>query len=412
MSNLPDGWYLSVMSDIAIERGIQTGPFGSQLKASEYSEDGIPVVMPSDLTGYRISTASIARIPVKLASELSRHKLQIGDIIFGRRGDIGRCALVTENENGWICGTGCLRVRLSLQKAIPEFVIQYLDLPQAVSWLQSNAVGQTMLNLNTTILSELPLYLPPLPEQGKIADILSTWDEAIALVEALIAALTERKKGLMQGLLTGEVRDSWEVAKLSDVAEVILSGVDKKSYEDQDTVHLCNYTNVFNNAYITSDLPFMVASASDTEIEKCRLNLHDVIITKDSETAEEIAQAAVVIEDLANVICGYHLAILRPEEQKVFGPFLREIIMSPDVHNRFEKFANGVTRFGLTLKSIESVEIPFPSLVEQREISTLFQLYDLWVAGFYEYIDHLRQQKKGLMQGLLTGEVRVQVGEE
>ena len=152
--------------------------------------------MPKDMINQRISLESIAQITTDKANDLQKHRLRVGDVIFGRRGDIGRCALVTKQEEGWICGTGCLRARWR-HDISPEYIIYYLGMPPVIYWLQSNAVGQTMLNLNTSILAALPIVLPPLEEQRKIAEILGAWDEAIRLTERLIEGKQKRKKGLM-----------------------------------------------------------------------------------------------------------------------------------------------------------------------------------------------------------------------
>ena len=175
------------------------------------------------MVGFRISTTTINRTSEETANKLARHLLKAGDIIFARRGEIGRCALVSSDEDGWLCGTGSLRVRLRQDEVLPEFLIQYLNLPHAITWLTSNAVGQTMLNLSTSILSELPINVPPLLEQRKIADILGTWDTAIGTLERLITVLQKRKRGLMQRALTGQVRFpeyqgcQWKEVRLGDV---------------------------------------------------------------------------------------------------------------------------------------------------------------------------------------------------
>lgn len=222
-SGSTSSWRLSTLGEIALHDGLQTGPFGSQLHASDYSSKGIPVVMPRDMVGFRISTTTINRTSEETANKLARHLLKAGDIIFARRGEIGRCALVSSDEDGWLCGTGSLRVRLRQDEVLPEFLIQYLNLPHAITWLTSNAVGQTMLNLSTSILSELPINVPPLLEQRKIADILGTWDTAIGTLERLITVLQKRKRGLMQRALTGQVRFpeyqgcQWKEVRLGDV---------------------------------------------------------------------------------------------------------------------------------------------------------------------------------------------------
>ena len=182
-------WEIAKLGDIS--KNIQTGPFGSQLHQSDYSECGIPVVMPKDLVGGKISEESIARVDKTHVERLCRHKIEVGDILYSRRGDVGRCAHVTKKEEGWLCGTGCLRVTIDSEKADSRFVFFQLQHPDTVGWVEKHAVGATMLNLNTTILSSVPIRLPALEIQKRIADILSAYDDLIENNQKQIKLLEE-----------------------------------------------------------------------------------------------------------------------------------------------------------------------------------------------------------------------------
>lgn len=170
----------TTLGALAEPGGVQTGPFGSQLHAHEYSETGVPVVMPQDLGENVISIESIARVPEEIADRLERHRLTTGDIVYSRRGDITKRAWVLPNQVGWLCGTGCLRVRLNPMLADSRFVSYALGLPETRTWLTNHAVGATMPNLNTAILSEVPVDVPDLATQTAIADILGALDDKIA----------------------------------------------------------------------------------------------------------------------------------------------------------------------------------------------------------------------------------------
>ena len=182
-------WEKVKLGDIAAS--VQTGPFGSQLHQSDYSEFGTPVVMPKDMIGGKILEDSIARVEEQHVNRLSRHKVNVGDILYARRGDVGKCALVTENEKGWLCGTGCLKVTIDFSKANPKFVFYQLQKPETVGWVEKHAVGATMLNLNTGILESIPIELPKLNEQNKIVDILSAYDDLIENNQKQIKLLEE-----------------------------------------------------------------------------------------------------------------------------------------------------------------------------------------------------------------------------
>ena len=133
LGSVPKGWECIDLAELTKRFGgsIQTGPFGSQLHASDYVKSGVPVVMPKDIVNRRASTESVARIGTTDADRLSRHKLQAGDIVFSRRGDVERHALITEREVGWICGTGCLLLRSGPQWKSPGFLSMLLDAPRA-----------------------------------------------------------------------------------------------------------------------------------------------------------------------------------------------------------------------------------------------------------------------------------------
>ena len=104
-----------------ISCAIQTGPFGSQLHQSDYSEIGVPVVMPKDIINCCIDESTIARVENHHVERLARHKISEGDILYARRGDVGKCAYTIGSQKGWLCGTGCLRVTINKEKALPDY---------------------------------------------------------------------------------------------------------------------------------------------------------------------------------------------------------------------------------------------------------------------------------------------------
>ena len=227
-----------------ISANIQTGPFGSQLHQYDYSETGTPVVMPKDLIDGKISEQSIARVSQDHVQRLNRHIIQTGDILYSRRGDVGRCAFATEHEKGWLCGTGCLRVTTDVTIADSKFVFYQLQQPEVVGWVEKHAVGATMLNLNTTILSNIPLLLPPIETQRQIADILSTYDDLIENNRKQIKLLEEAAQRLYKEwfvdlhfpghehtkIMDG-VPEGWKKRLLGDIVEVKY-GKDHKSISD------------------------------------------------------------------------------------------------------------------------------------------------------------------------------------
>ncbi len=181
----------------------------------------------------------------------------------------------------------------------------------------------------------------------------------------------------------GDVPEHWKVRRLRTVAEMRVSNVDKHTREGEVPVRLCNYVDVYKNDRITQDLPFMSATASPDEIERFRLERDDVLVTKDSETWDDIGVPALVTESADDLLSGYHLALLRPCKA-ILGAYLALTLQSRGVAYQFHVGANGVTRYGLTHFGIKSVRIPLPPLSEQSAIVRYLDHVD---ARIRRYVD-------------------------
>ncbi len=206
-------------------------------------------------------------------------------------------------------------------------------------------------------------------------------------------------------LLLKHVPDHWETRRLRTVAEMRVSNVDKHAKDDELPVRLCNYVDVYKNERIKPDGEFMCATASAEEIKRFRLSRDDVLITKDSETWDDIGVPALVEDSADDLICGYHLAILRPREE-ILGSYLAWTLRSNVVAHQFHIEAKGVTRFGLTHEAIQSVCIPLPTLAEQAAIVRFLDLADeqiqRYIAAKERLITLLEEQRRALIHQAVT----------
>ena len=200
---------------------------------------------------------------------------------------------------------------------------------------------------------------------------LFVWDE---VPESFREQIERRHVILTKG--ADESHQRYPRVALADLIDLRLSSVDKKSKSSELPVRLCNYTDVYYNSVIHQNMSFMGATASDREIAKCTLSSGDVVITKDSEQYDDIGVPAFVMDDVPNLVCGYHLAILRPDTARVHGRYLFYALSTHDAQTQFHYYANGVTRFGLRKADIGLVEIPLPSLEEQRTIARILGALD------------------------------------
>ena len=167
-----------LLRDLCELKGIQIGPFGSQLHASDYVSDGIPVIMPVNMTDDKIDESGISRITPKMVESLSQHIVLPGDILLPRRGELDRRAFIRPEQKGWFCGTGSLRIRT--RKGInPRAVFNALASSETVGWLKNHAVGTTMPNINATIVSNIPISLPTKDKIDEIVEMLEKLDESL-----------------------------------------------------------------------------------------------------------------------------------------------------------------------------------------------------------------------------------------
>ena len=218
LGEIPEHWKMMRVRDVT--KLIQTGPFGSQLHSDDYSPNGTPIINPSHLVDGHIQPDWDCAVDEEFRSRLERHILHDGDIVFARRGEMGRCALVTAIEEGWLCGTGSILVRPDTALSLSAFLNRVLSTRGVKDWLLLESVGSTMDNLNTGILSRIPLPMPPLSEQYAINAFI---DQETARIDALIARigeaiekLKEYSAALISAAVTGKIDVRGEVASVGE----------------------------------------------------------------------------------------------------------------------------------------------------------------------------------------------------
>ena len=235
-------WKSYKLGDIST---IQTGPFGSQLHQSDYVESGVPCIMPTNIGRMLdFQVAGIAHISESDALKLSRHIVHEGDIVYSRRGDIEKCAYVSQEQDGWFCGTGCLKITINSNLAVPKFVAYYLSTDEIKSWIVGNAVGTTMLNLNTSVLADVPLSLPSIQMQKRCVQILDSIENKIALNNRINHNLEEQAQALYKSWFVdfepfkggdfvdselGLIPEGWRVGTLSELGDIVAGGTPSKT---------------------------------------------------------------------------------------------------------------------------------------------------------------------------------------
>jgi type I restriction enzyme S subunit len=235
-------WPVMTLGDICAEGGgfIRTGPFGSQLHQSDYVDDpdGIPVVMPKDMANGRLDRSSAARISLDTADRLSHHLLAAGDIALSRRGDVGRSAWISEEDLPVLCGTGSMRVHAGQPRSVdPSYLRYFFRSRLSIEYLEGQAVGATMPNLNAEIVTGMPVPVLPMNLQRRAADVLRSMDELIENNRRRVEVLEEMARAIYREWFVhfrypghenvplvdsplGPIPDGWEAQTIGDVVRL------------------------------------------------------------------------------------------------------------------------------------------------------------------------------------------------
>ncbi len=275
---------------------------------------------------------------------------------------------------------------------------------------RSKGIRPSQWDLPWNEFRDIRVNLPAVSVQRRIAEFLDSETERIdALIEKkrqMISVLDVRTESLIASVLDPIISASGETP-LKFLAELRVSNVDKKSYEGERPIRLCNYTDVYYNRRVTPGMAFMEATATAEQVKRLELRDGDVLITKDSETADDIAVPSLVVGDIPGVVLGYHLAMLRPGE--IDGAFLYWCLRSRRCRDLFSLAASGVTRFGLRQDAVGRVSIPTLDRADQPKV---VERIEHTVSGaeriavlLDRQIERLVEHRQALITAAVTGEL-------
>jgi type I restriction enzyme S subunit len=401
-------WETVTLGDIS--KSIQTGPFGSQLHQSDYSESGTPVVMPKDLINGRISTESIARVAENHVERLSRHKILPGDILYSRRGDVGRCAFSTEKEAGWLCGTGCLRVTIDREKANPKFVFYQLQTAKSVGWVEKHAVGATMLNLNTGILSAVPVAVPSLDEQNHVAKMLAAYDDLIENNQKQIALLEEAAQRLYKEWfidlrfpshestpIHDGIPEGWEKTSI-DSHITLYSGFAFKSsdFADKGQYRIVTIKNVKDAQFIGDNVSFIKEIPSQMP-DHCKLSDGDILLS----LTGNVGRVCLVFGD--NYLLNQRVAKLCSP----FAGFTYCLFRSKDMFDAMNNLANGAAQQNLSPIRTGKLEVLFPRSETAQQFEKIVVPMLQKIVLLNKEIGSAAHARDRLLPKLMSGEIEV-----
>jgi len=400
---LPEDWEVVKLSDIA---NVKTGPFGSALHEKDYVSDGVPIITVEHLGERGVLKSTYPMVSESDHKRLSNYILCKGDIVFSRVGSVDRNSLIKENEEGWLFSGRLLRIKPNRSIVNSKYLSFFFNQNSFKARILSVAVGQTMASLNTKILSDILVYLPPLPEQEAIAEALSDTDAWIESLEQLISKKRLTKQGTMQELLTA--REGWEVKNIKEITNNIIDyrGVTPKKLGMEwgnGSIVALSAGNV-KKGFIdfTSECYFGSEELYKRWMRNGNPKKNDIVFTLEAP----LGNVALLPNDDKYILSQRTILL---QLSKNYNPsFIFQILLSSKFQNYILGSATGSTAQGIKRQVFEKLLISVPkSLREQTRIAAILSDMDAEMEALEAELGKARKVKQGMMQELLTGRTRL-----
>jgi type I restriction enzyme S subunit len=358
--------------------------------------------------GKLVPTISMT-ISEEAATRLSEFRMEPGNVVIGRRGEMGRCAVVQPYQNGWLCGTGSVVIRVA-EDVDERYLRRVLSSPATIRAIENTSVGTTMTNLNQSTLSNLLIALPTLAEQEAIASALSDADALIESLEQLLAKKRQIKQGAMQELLTGD----WPRKPFGDLFN--FSGGYSASRDDLGSSgHLyLHYGDIHG-----SQQTFIDVETDSGEIPRIDIPLNEVspasllddgdVVFVDASEDVDGTNKHVVIDNPKGkpFISGLHTIVGKRITSELNPRFMRYCFQTPEIKEQFRFFAVGTKVSGVSKSSIAKIMLAVPEFASQTRIASTLDVIEQEIELLAARVSKVRQLKQAMMQQLLTGRIRL-----
>ncbi len=410
---IPKEWDVKRLVDLCYN----TGYYGINAPAVTYC-DSLPTYLRiTDIDNYgkfiKTNKVSVNH------PDSAKFILKDNDIVFARTGaTVGKTYLYNPNDGLLVYAGFLICFSINTQKAISYYVKTYTDTSTYWNWVKIISQRSGQPGINAIEFSSIQLPIPPLEEQRKIAEILETWDEAIEKQSKLIEKLELRKRGIMQRLLTGRTRlpgftTPWKKVKLGEIGTFLSTNTLSRDKLND------NNGNIQNIHY--GDILVKYSSIVDVKLTAIPYVNEDVAVSSDylengdivfSDTAEDnIVGKAIEISNIADkkMVAGLHTMLFRPNKGSYAQHFLGYYLNSDAYRKQLAPLIQGIKVCSISKKAICHTIVLTPSLPEQKAIAEVLTMTDDEIATHRKKLDALRQQKRSLMQQLLTGKTRVKI---
>lgn len=411
---VPKGW-----SSIQLNKIAPVVTSGSRDWAKYYSSTGSKFIRMTNLNrdGIDLLLHDIRYVSIDTSSsDGKRTSLRFGDILISITAELGKIGWIPENFGEAYINQHTALVRVDKNKADSKFIAYQLSSHKLNKIINSLNDSGAKAGLNLPTVRSIPIVLPPLAEQKKIAKILSTWDKAIDTTEQLLANSQQQKKALMQQLLTGKKRfsgftDEWQEFRLEELG-VTYNGLAGKNKDDFGKGKpFVPYINIFKNSAVDTNSLELV---NVREGEKQNMVQYgDIFFTTSSETSQEVGMSSVFLAKTKEAIYLNSFCFgFRPTTlDNILPEFIQFMLRSSDVRRSISALSQGATRYNLSKVQLLKISLHLPKIEEQQKIASALSNADKEIENLQKQYKHLKQEKMALMQHLLTGKRRVKIDE-
>jgi type I restriction enzyme, S subunit len=388
------------------------------LKPDSYVEDGVPMLRIQDVSVSGLNKRKLHRISEKLHQEFKRTELREGDLVMSLVGTIGRVLEITKNLEGANVSRafGVIGLKDDIDR---NYVRQFLTSQKIQDWIQDQAQGNAQKVLNLGELRNLSIIYPPLPEQRKIASILTSVDEVIEKTQSQIDKLQDLKKGTMNELLTkgightefkdselGRIPKSWEVKRLGEVGRFSKGkGISKKDIVTRG-VPCIRYAEIYTEYdFVIKKFKSFIHPNERSNSKKIQKN--DIIFAGSGETVEDIGKSVAFVSDIEAFVGGD--AILLSPSNEIDSVFLSYQLNDGIRRMQLRKLGQGSSVIHIYSSGLEEIVVSLPPIFEQTKIASIISSVEEKIEQLESKLQQTQSLKKSLMQDLLTGKVRVSV---
>lgn len=416
---VPKGWELTCLGDIA------DTTMGYAFKSKDFVKNGIPLIRMGNLYQNKLDLSrSPIFLPREFAADYERFVLKSGDLVMSMTGTMGKrdygfTVQIPEGTPDSLLNQRVMKFE-SKANSYLEYLKYLLRSEFFLARLYAFPGGTKQANISALQVREIPTLLPPRPEQQKIAQLLSTWDNAISTTEKLITNSKQQKKALMQQLLTGKKRlvnpetgkafeGDWEEITLGQLGQTFTGLTGKTKNDFGDGAKYVPYINIFKNSAVKIDCLERVKVYENEKQNTVKYG--DIFFTTSSETPEEVGMSSVMLTAIDEPVYLNSFCFgFRPNNLGHTLPeFMQYLLRSNKVRKPISVLAQGATRYNLSKVQLLKISFNIPSAPEQQQIASALKVADKEIELLEAKLAHFKQEKKALMQQLLTGKRRVKI---